>query len=94
MRFQQLYASRAQEALLALEVDPDTSLKVKMDHGGPDIPWSQSSAPRELQFLISHTVHHFALIKVALRDGPRSVGDDFGVAPSTLSYRSGRACAP
>ncbi|MGL5017865.1 MAG: DinB family protein [Luteolibacter sp.] len=46
-----------------------------------------SSVSRELQFLLSHTVHHFALIAVIARIAGRQVPRDFGIAPSTLSYR-------
>jgi len=46
-----------------------------------------SSLGRELLFLVSHTVHHYAIIKLLL--GERGVDCDanFGVAPSTLAYR-------
>jgi hypothetical protein len=79
--------------LLDLPENLGDAVKIRMDHGGPDIQLSQSSPQRELQFLISHTVHHFALIKSVLRGGSTVVEADFGVAPSTLSYRSGSACA-
>jgi uncharacterized damage-inducible protein DinB len=45
---------------------------------------ARSSVSREIQFLLSHTVHHFALI-VSL--GGRQVPDNFGMAPSTLKHR-------
>ena len=51
--------------------------------------FSRSSVLRELQFLVSHTVHHYAIIKLHLQlqgcDTARLVS--FGVAPSTQSYR-------
>jgi hypothetical protein len=40
-----------------------------------------------LQFLLSHTVHHFALMALILRAQGADPGDDFGVAPSTLEHR-------
>ncbi len=46
-----------------------------------------SSVVRELQYLMSHTVHHFALISVIASLGDISVPKDFGIAPSTLKYR-------
>lgn len=52
-----------------------------------DSPWSSSSIKRELQFLISHTVHHYALIAVILRIQGYDPGEEFGVAPSTLQYQ-------
>jgi uncharacterized damage-inducible protein DinB len=56
--------------------------------------WSPSSVARELQFLVSHTVHHYAVIAAILRPQGVEPGEDFGVAPSTLVYEQGRdACA-
>jgi hypothetical protein len=48
--------------------------------------WSRSSPERELQFLLSHTIHHYALIAIALRFHGFDPGRGFGVAPSTLRY--------
>lgn len=45
-----------------------------------------STVARELQFLSSHTVHHYALIALALRLDDRPVPAEFGVAPSTLEH--------
>ncbi len=60
--------------------------------GTPD--WSHSSLQRELQFLVSHTVHHFALIKELLRRCGCPAGEEFGVAPSTLAASTrDAACA-
>jgi len=61
--------------------------------GCPD--WSASTIKRELQFLVSHTVHHYALIKELLRQEGLEAGEAFGVAPSTLAARRrDAACAP
>ena len=56
---------------------------------------SRSTVERELQSLTSHTVHHYALIKIAAGRVGVDPGREFGVAPSTLRYweRTG-ACAP
>jgi hypothetical protein len=48
---------------------------------------SPSSDTREMQYLLSHTVHHFALIAVIAGLVGVSVPSDFGVAPSTLKHR-------
>lgn len=48
--------------------------------------WSTTSVGRELRFLVSHTVHHFALIAQILRARGVEPGREFGVAPSTLTY--------
>lgn len=75
--------------LSALAGKPERPLLVQMDSGaGPDAPdWRASSAGRELQFLSSHTVHHYALIRLLLEGAGVGLDKEFGVAPSTLSYQ-------
>ena len=46
--------------------------------------FANTSLTRELQFLLSHTVHHYALVAVILRLEGREPADGFGVSPSTL----------
>jgi hypothetical protein len=48
--------------------------------------WCHSTIGRELQYLLSHTIHHYALIGLILRLQGFEPGEDFGVAPSTLKY--------
>jgi uncharacterized damage-inducible protein DinB len=75
----------------------DSPLQVKMDCGDESDEaswWSESTVRRELQFLVSHTVHHYALIKLILKFQGQDTGPAFGVAPSTLRYNeSQKACA-
>jgi uncharacterized damage-inducible protein DinB len=72
--------------------DPLRALQVALDCGeGEHRVWSTSSVARELQFLVSHTVHHFAVIAVLLRLRGVEPGQDFGVAPSTLKYEQSSA---
>lgn len=52
--------------------------------GSSNSDWSISSLKRELQFLLSHTIHHYSLIALALRLQGFEPGAAFGVAPSTL----------
>ena len=74
-----------------LETIPEPSvdrLAVKMDTGSHAADqWAPSTLSRELQFLLSHTVHHYALI--ASMNGVAGVEtpEDFGIAPSTLAHR-------
>ena len=57
--------------------------------------WSRSSVLRELDFLQSHTIHHYSLIAILLRLRGIDPGPEFGVAPSTLNHWSEEAvCAP
>jgi len=49
--------------------------------------WASTSVRRELTFLLSHTVHHYALINLLARAGGVELPASFGVAPSTLVHR-------
>lgn len=56
--------------------------------------WSYSSVQRELQALVSHTVHHYALIAIMLQLKGFQLAEEFGVAPSTLRrWRQAAPCA-
>lgn len=72
---------------------PDRDLLVKLEGEQAEDPaaWSRSSIRRELQFLLSHTVHHYALIAMLLRAQGFHPAKDFGVAPSTLKYWQAKA---
>jgi len=65
-----------------------TSVSVKMDCGEGKQVWQQSTLGRELQFLVSHTVHHFAMINGMCRQRGLSMEEGFGIAPSTLRHRA------
>jgi len=49
-----------------------------------------TSVDRELLYCLDHAIHHQALIKIGLKELQIAdlVGDDFGVAYSTLRYRA------
>lgn len=67
----------------------DRPVQIQMETGvggGPD--WRASSVGRELQFLCSHTLHHYALIRL-LSEPAIPLHPEFGVAPSTLAYHKG-----
>ena len=70
---------------LSLLEEPAT-LWVKQDSSS----WSPSSLRRELQFLLSHLVHHQALVAVMLRVQGFVPSEEIGVAPATLAYRKER----
>ena len=66
----------------------DKPLRTKMDSDTESAAlWSLSSVQRELQYLLAHTIHHYALIAVLLRLQGYQPQEDFGVAPSTLKFR-------
>jgi uncharacterized damage-inducible protein DinB len=47
-----------------------------------------STVGRELLFLLSHTVHHYAIIRLLVEDLGGACAPEFGVAPSTLAHRA------
>ncbi len=51
----------------------------------------QSSLAREALFLIEHAIHHIAIIKLLAAQNGVEFEDGFGVAPSTLVYRTAKA---
>ncbi len=58
-------------------------------------PFHESTIERELASLLSHTIHHYALVALILRAQGFECEAQFGVAPATLDYwkRSG-VCVP
>ncbi len=77
---------RGLEAVDQTDREVQVNLRSVADpEAGPD--WSRSTIKRELQFLVSHTVHHFALIATLLKTMAIDPGENFGVAPSTTLAR-------
>lgn len=76
-RLEQLTEAADMPLLVRLEADPSSVA---------DLTETSSSLGRELQFLLSHTVHHYALIALLLRLQGFAPPPEFGVAPSTLQY--------
>lgn len=58
-----------------------------MEENSAATKWSRSTLARELQFLLSHTIHHYALVAIILKIQGVDCHPDFGVAPSTLQYQ-------
>ncbi len=72
-----------------------TPLRVRADIGmaGESSCMAESSVGRELLFVTSHAVHHFALLQLHCRQHGISIGDDFGKAPATVAHERARATA-
>lgn len=60
-----------------------------------DGKWITTTVLRELEFLMSHTIHHYAIITIMCRLEGLAVEKGFGIAPSTLRYwaESNNQCA-
>ena len=54
-------------------------------------PVVTSTIEREIMFCISHAIHHYALIGMMCGEMDIELPADFGVAPSTLHFRSASA---
>jgi uncharacterized damage-inducible protein DinB len=90
------YASAQLEAIgERLErLKSDRELRVRAECAPADTTtWGVSSVVRELEFLLSHTIHHYALIGVICQLGGHQLPKDFGMAPSTLRYLQSQAAA-
>lgn len=48
----------------------------------------RSTIGRELQFLLMHTIHHYAIMAVMLRNLGFFPDREFGMAPSTITYQA------
>ena len=61
----------------------------------PDRPpvTAVTSADRELAFVVSHTIHHNAIIGIMARLLGTALPTDFGYAPSTIVHQRSRPCA-
>lgn len=79
------------QQLLVADDSQDLLVKLEGEQAEKQSAWSRSSIRRELQFLLGHTVHHYALIAVLLRVNGFHPPADFGVAPSTLKYWQAKA---
>lgn len=68
----------------------DTAVRVCLDCGTGGRKPAASTLSRELQFLVSHTVHHDALIAAAARALGVPTEPGYGIAPSTLKANASR----
>jgi len=77
-------------------VDRTLRVRVETASESESAPWADSTVLREMEFLLSHTVHHYALIAVVCGLAGFPTTPDFGMAPSTLRYlktQKAAACA-
>ena len=80
---------------LAETCSTDVQLSISLAVNEQDeSPRVNSTLSRELVFLQSHSVHHYAIISAILKLQNIKFDSDFGIAPSTLKYEHGKKCAP
>lgn len=84
----------AQEQLRAIQFASDRPLRVDAVVGLPSQSVAMSSSwGRELLFVLSHTIHHNAIVGVLARQMAIATPCHLGVAPSTLAARGAPPCA-
>lgn len=92
----------AEDIMVRMEEIPDPQLSQSIqisanviEDGKSVVDWSGSTVRRELMYLLSHTVHHYAIIRLLATQAGVELDADFGVAPSTIAHRRlHEACAP
>jgi hypothetical protein len=75
-------AGRKLTMLSRAQIGSIVSVRSETDAG----VWLPSSVAREMEFVLSHTIHHHALIAEKLVGQGIILDTAFGVAPSTKSY--------
>jgi len=85
-RYAMVEFSRVRKHLQSLEEGLDGPCLLIGSDVGPD--QVSTSIKRELEFLLSHTIHHYAIVAIICQLLGIVVEDDFGVAPSTLRHRA------
>ena len=84
---ERIAAMQELENLQSLIIKADRELKLAVESQGPPV-YVRTTFYREIVYNTEHTIHHLALIRVALREMNLDiVSDDFGVAHSTIKYR-------
>ena len=81
-------ARRLADALAAIgedDVDRTVTVEIRVDPHLDAHVLVRSTVGRELAFVASHTIHHFAIVALLLRDMGIGVPPRFGYAPSTPS---------
>ena len=71
-------------------LNSDKSLILKSSFGGDESMDIPTSFSRELTYLIEHTIHHLAIIKIGLNEvyPGIEISKNFGVAHSTIKFRT------
>lgn len=77
-------ALRKLEMISRAQINSMVSVRSETDTG----VWLQSSVAREMEFVLSHTIHHHAMIAEKLVGQGVILDTAFGVAASTKSYWS------
>ena len=78
------------EFVKLIDADGLITLKANYAISSEESTLIQSSIYRELAYTLDHTIHHLAIVKIALSNDldKLGIGENFGVAPSTVRYKN------
>ena len=62
-----------------------------ISYGSSETSVIDTNVGRELAYCVGHAIHHYAIVRLICSQLGVDVPKEFGVAPSTLKYRSGMA---
>lgn len=65
------------------EEDLDSRLLVVLEDGSSI---AESTLSRELSFIMNHSIHHYAIIKIIAEQLGKAMPATFGMSPSTIEY--------
>lgn len=83
-----------QTDLLSLNLEQTLTLLLNLDSNETETIRSvESNIGRELVYCLEHSIHHQAIIKIALHSLELNINlpPNFGIAPATIRHQSGKA---
>jgi hypothetical protein len=69
-------------------MDRPCGVRYSVGYGKDEPVRLPSVVAREMAFCVGHAVHHYAIIRLLGAELGASLAPEFGIAPSTLKYRS------
>jgi uncharacterized damage-inducible protein DinB len=78
--------------LAETDLERPVTVETQVDIGG-SVVLTTSTLGRELMFVVSHTIHHNALVTQLLETRGVSIARGFGVAPATPIHEDSFECA-
>jgi hypothetical protein len=73
--------------LATLPLEREIQARTRISYASSGSCATASTIGREIMYVVSHAIHHYALIGLICGMRKIPVPDDFGVAPSTLEYQ-------
>ena len=81
-------ARRVEDIDLQANLGRNITVRESVHHDGPTVA-IHSTVDRELMGLVTHSIHHLAIISMLAKSLGIDMGSDFGKAPSTIRYERG-----